>query len=145
MNSSFCRHRAEFFHERFQIQTIEILHDVIKGTIVGHAEVIELDRVLGLQGRSDLCFLFESTNNGRGQVSAPNACGFRRNKLDRGRSCKHSMFSAPHFSHAAFANRLDELVITHAASLAEIPSHSVNKTRKNDRPKTAEKVWNEHR
>ena len=30
------------------------------------------------------------------------------------------MLSAPHFSHAAFANRLDELVVTHAAGLAEI-------------------------
>src|SRR4029450_2992615 len=103
-------------------------------------QVIKLDLVWGLQGCIDLSFLFESANNARGQAAAPNACRFRGDQLDGGRACKHSMVSAPRFSHAAFANRLDEFVITHAAGLAESSSHSVYKTRKNDCPKTAKKV-----
>ena len=39
------RHRAVLLHQRVEVEPLEVLHDVIEGSVLCSSEVVELDRV----------------------------------------------------------------------------------------------------
>src|SRR6266566_105407 len=93
------RQRAELADERLQVATREQLHDIVKSSLVGHAEVEEPDRVGRAERGRGLRFPFEPAKNQSGLGRRARAEDFGPYELDGGAPREQTMIRAPHFSH----------------------------------------------
>ena len=114
------RDRTILFDECLQVHSAEQLHHVIEGPLVGHPEVVQLDRMDRSKRRGCLRFALES------RVRAQH---FRANDLHGGRPYQHPVLCPPHLAHPTGSETLDESVATDISSLAELDPEAVYDSR----------------
>jgi len=73
----------ETIHEIFQVEAVEQLHHVVERPVVGHAEVVELDRVRRTHPGGRLRFAPESLAKLRLPVEVVKAMDIGAHQLDR--------------------------------------------------------------
>src|SRR5437899_1560685 len=126
-------------NELVRVESIEQLHHVIEHTIVGHAEVEEIDGMRRAEAGDDLRFALEAPPRAVGYAGILMSAERRANELDRGGSRQHAMPRPPDLAHAAFAQFLDEPVTSHFARCAELapqPPQKVRRKRRDNRTRS---------
>src|SRR4030095_13244195 len=108
------RHRPESLDEALEADAVEQLHDVIEVSILGHAVVVDIDRVDRAERRGVARFTFEPPEGGRARP-VRRAQQLAAYQLDGGQARQQAMSRPPDFPHAALTDLVDQLV---AADLA---------------------------
>ena len=84
---------------RAQVEPFEQFHDVIKGAVVGGAEVIYLDGVCRPQRRGRLGFALEAAEQCISLPPCLRTQGLGTDQLDGRLAIKHQMSSSPNLTH----------------------------------------------
>src|SRR5688572_23228308 len=129
-----CRwNRTELAHQRFEVAAHEQFHDVIKGAVIGAAEVEYLDRVRRVQCGRGLGLAFESPEH---QFRLDLTTGAQQLRADEfhGRSAREqAMLRFPYFAHAAFPEQGAQLVAAQLSRFAELAPDVTKEARRDGR------------
>ena len=107
---AFGGQRTEFPDQRFEVASGQQLHHVVERAIVGQAEVEQLNRVRGAEGRGRLGFALEPAHHELGFVGAARAEHFGPYELDGRVPGEQPVLRPPDLAHAAVAEPLDQPV-----------------------------------
>src|SRR5262249_7176573 len=98
-------HRSEHVDEPFEADAVQELHHVVEIAVFGHAEVVHVDGVRRSERRLSLGSALDPPHDRlAGTWTGPEYVF--ADQFDRGRPSQQPMLGAPHFPHAAFADRL---------------------------------------
>src|SRR4030095_6487651 len=96
-----------------QIEAMKQLHHIIEGSILCHAEVIQVNGVRRREHRRGLCLAFEAAlDDGRSRRIRASE-NLWLNQFDRRRPGNQSMLRSPHFTHATTSYELPGLFAFH--------------------------------
>src|SRR5262249_54003763 len=116
--------------EGLEIETVQQFHNVIEAAVVGYAKIIQFNCVWGPHRCRRLGLPFE-TQAQRLSLHIGTAEYFGPHQLDGRPPRQEPMLCAPHFSHAAIAQTLDELIASQFASAIEFRAQIVDDPRAN--------------
>ncbi len=93
-------------HHRFERHAVQQLHHEVERLVVGHAEVVQLDRVRRPQAGHGLGLAPEALDRELRRLAAARADHLGPDQLDRGRPGEHAMGRPVHLPHAAAPQQL---------------------------------------
>ncbi len=109
--------RPEPLHQRLQVEPVQQLHHVVEGAVFGDPEVVQLDGMGGPHERRCLGFALEPPQGLLSLLVADGPEHIGPHQLDRGRPRQHAVLGAPHLTHAALTEPLDQPIAPHLAGL----------------------------